>query len=103
MRTLVWYANLCLACIAILALVHSTGTVNGSGTAVRIVKLRIDGVFDEEKAREIYPHWRDGDCLDQEQVGRFVAQHHIDAEVVVAVTALFVAIVNMLYLGSKTA
>ena len=45
MRKTLWWANLLLAAFAVLALLHSTGTINGAGSAVRIMYLENAGVI----------------------------------------------------------
>jgi hypothetical protein len=100
-RVLLWFANILLAAVSALALVHVGTVVNGRGTGVRVMKLQVDGVLDYEKAREKYPQWRDDDMF--EGIGRFVAHHHITAEGILAATGLSVAVVNMFGLRSKYA
>lgn len=92
-----------LAALSALALLHVATVVNGAGTGVRVLMLQSDGVLDYERAREQYPQWHKGDRFDFEAMGRFIAQHHIDAEGILAVTGLSVAVLNMVGLRSKTA
>ncbi len=101
MRVYLWFANLLLAALSALALLHVGTVVNGAGTGVPVEKLRIDGVLDFDKAYEKYPQWRKGDIFDSEAMGRFIAQHHIDAEGTLAVIGLSVAVLNMTGLRSK--
>lgn len=85
-----WLANLLLAGLAALALLHSTGTINGSGTAVRVRFLEIKGILDRDKACAVEPEW-----CDSEKLGRFIASQHISAEVLLALAALVIAILNL--------
>jgi len=103
MRKFTWCANLFLAAISALAIVHVGTYVSGAGIGVRITKLRSEGVIDLEKAYQAYPEWRDGDSLDQEKLGRYIAASHFGAECVFAVTGLSVAAINLLSLRSRTA
>ena len=84
------WANLLLAGLAALALLHSTGTINGAGTGVRVLYLQSKGILDRDKACDVKPEWSDS-----EELGRFVAAQHISAEALLALIALVVAILNL--------
>jgi hypothetical protein len=99
MHVLLWCANVLLAVVSTLALVHVGTVVNGAGTGVRVMTLQVDGVLDYEKAREKYPQWRDHDLF--ESMGRHIAKHHIDAEGLLAGLGLTAAVINMFGLASK--
>ena len=93
-----WWANLLLAGFAALALLHSTGTMNGAGTGVRVLYLGSNGILDCEKACDLNPEW-----CDAEKLGRFIASQHISAEAMLALIALVVAILNLLGSSRLTA
>jgi hypothetical protein len=90
MRRACWWANLLLAGCAVLALLQSTGTVSGAGTGVRVLYLRTNGILDYDKACEVNPRW-----CDSEELGRFVAGQHISGEMLLAMIALVVAVLNL--------
>lgn len=90
MRRVRLWANLLLAGVAALALVHSTGTISGAGAGVRVAYLDSEGILDSAKACEVNPEW-----CDREKLGRFVASHYHSAEAYLALIAIFVAILNL--------
>jgi hypothetical protein len=98
MRTLRWWANVLLAVGACLALLQSTGAINGMGTAVRIMMLSNEGIVDLERACAVDPEW-----CDRESLGRFVARHHISAEIDLGILALVVAVINLSALAKPSA
>jgi len=97
MRRMCWLANLLLAGFAVLALIQSTGTVSGGGTAVRVLYLRSQGILDLEKACDVNPEW-----CDSEKLGRFVAAQHTGGEFLLALIAIVVAILNLSELAKPT-
>jgi hypothetical protein len=87
-----------LAVGACLALLQSTGAINGMGTAVRIIALSNEGILDLERACAVDPEW-----CDREALGRFVARHHISAEIDLGILALVVALINLSSLAKPSA
>lgn len=90
MKRVRWWANVLLALCAGLVLLQSTGTINGMGTAVRILMLSQQGILDLDKACAVDAEW-----CDSEKLGRFVARHHISAEIDLGIIAIVVAILNL--------
>lgn len=98
MRRVRWWANVVLAVCASLVLLQSTGTINGMGTAVRVIILSNKGIVDLDRACAVDPEW-----CDREALGRFVARHHISAEIDLGIVALVVAIMNLSGLAKPVA
>lgn len=90
MRRVRLWANLLLGGLAALALVQSTGTISGAGSAVRVAYLETAGVLDLAKACEVNPDW-----CDRETLGRFVASHYHSAETCLAMIAIVVSLLNL--------
>lgn len=90
MRRARWWANLLLAGFSAYVLLHSTGTISGAGTGVRVTYLRANGIVDYDKACEVNSEWHD-----PEKLGRFIASRHIGAQVLLALVGLVVAILNL--------
>ncbi len=97
MRRTLWWANLLLAGFAALALVHSTGTISGAGSAVRIMYLEDTGIVDRAKACEMNPDW-----CESEKLGRFVASHYYNVEAYLALVAFVVSALNLSGLPKPT-
>lgn len=57
---------------------------------MRVRALEINGILDRDKACEVNPEW-----CDSETLGRFIASQHISAEVLLALAALVIAILNL--------
>lgn len=90
MRKLLWWANLLLVVFAVLALLQSTGSINGAGSAVRIMYLEKAGVLDSTRACEVNPDW-----CEREKLGRFIAAHYYSGEAYLALVAAIVATLNL--------